>query len=370
MDELIPRPSLDVLWEITGRCNLACEHCAAYEYAPKETGTLSDNDLSRVISNLRSGAPLNVALAGGEPLLHPNLLNIIDRLRDLPNVLQLGCYTNGTLAKEKGLALLQKGVNVFFGLEGVTADAHDAIRGVGTFSKAHGNLKWLVRERERQDLKGKIGIAFTLTRSAPPGDQFIKFARAIGVSSVAIQPLVEAGNAKSTVDLCIGAEQEMQFYEQLLLENDAEPKNITMPGLRPLVVKYINEKYPQLQLKYGYRGCGCATSQIVVDPSGVVFPCRCIYPDKAIYKRIAMERLCLVDSSLDEVLQSSSFSRICELKRQESKSTYEPCSECEFLGGYCDPCWPESFMGNHVTMDLCKLAENALKSSLSSATLG
>ncbi|MEC8933337.1 MAG: radical SAM protein, partial [Candidatus Latescibacterota bacterium] len=126
---------------VTARCNLRCEHCFYKESldAPNP-GEISIESLDRTASEI--GPVLWYALAGGEPFLRGDLVEVITTIqkRCRPKVLSLP--TNGWYVERTYLATLhtlQKldGANfiVFLSLDGPKA-VHDQIRGEGSFERA------------------------------------------------------------------------------------------------------------------------------------------------------------------------------------------------------------------------------------------
>ncbi|MGH3921758.1 MAG: radical SAM protein [Pseudonocardiaceae bacterium] len=65
---------LPFLWlEITGKCQLACEHCYAGSGPTGTHGTLATSDWIRVIDEARQLGVQMIQLIGGEPTLHSDL---------------------------------------------------------------------------------------------------------------------------------------------------------------------------------------------------------------------------------------------------------------------------------------------------------
>ena len=81
------------------RCNLACTYCNEFDdhSAPVPTDTM----LERIDHLTRLGTA-NIEISGGEPLLHPDLADIIRRIRH--NGALAGLITNGYLLNEKRIA--------------------------------------------------------------------------------------------------------------------------------------------------------------------------------------------------------------------------------------------------------------------------
>jgi MoaA/NifB/PqqE/SkfB family radical SAM enzyme len=71
--------NLSFVWlEITGRCQLFCEHCYA-ESGPKEShGSMTRADWIDVIDQAGALGVETVQFIGGEPTLHPDLPFMVD----------------------------------------------------------------------------------------------------------------------------------------------------------------------------------------------------------------------------------------------------------------------------------------------------
>jgi len=89
---------------LTDYCNLACRYCAPEAGHPD--CQVIDSDLAFAIVRWLSDAHgiSHVRLTGGEPLLYPGLIPLIERLRGLRSLRQLTLTTNGQmLARMAGL---------------------------------------------------------------------------------------------------------------------------------------------------------------------------------------------------------------------------------------------------------------------------
>jgi len=70
------RPS-DVIWNITNRCNLLCNHCYMAADAHALPDQLSDDETIALVRRMgEAGVPV-VFLSGGEPMMRPNFWEIL-----------------------------------------------------------------------------------------------------------------------------------------------------------------------------------------------------------------------------------------------------------------------------------------------------
>jgi len=133
---------------LTAGCNLACRHCwLAPKYQP-DGGTGGHLDFELFKMAIDEGQPLglqSVKLTGGEPLLHPDFIRIIELLYDkgLPFIIE----SNGTLmTRELAQHLMEHKLDhISFSLDGATAASHDSFRGVlGSFEKTCNAVEYMV----------------------------------------------------------------------------------------------------------------------------------------------------------------------------------------------------------------------------------
>ena len=94
----------DLRVSLTDRCNLRCNYCLPEEFSdwlPSEK-LLTTDELIRVIQVAVNCGITEVRLTGGEPLLRPDIVEIVSRISNLENAPQLSLTTNGI--KLAGLA--------------------------------------------------------------------------------------------------------------------------------------------------------------------------------------------------------------------------------------------------------------------------
>jgi len=134
---------------LTGGCNLACQHCWISPSYQAHGGTGGHLDYDLFALALEEGIPLglqSVKLTGGEPLLHPDFLRIVDLIKE--KELSLTIETNGTLMTgEIARHLKEKSTlgHISVSLDGASAKTHDPFRGVkGSFDRAVQGIKYLV----------------------------------------------------------------------------------------------------------------------------------------------------------------------------------------------------------------------------------
>lgn len=93
----------------TEYCNLSCKGCGAVMPMRTDKKIFNIDDLQRVLTRL---AKLNINVTkfdvvGGEPLLHPNIVDFVTILRDVFPTSQISIITNGLLVPQQTDAFFQ-----------------------------------------------------------------------------------------------------------------------------------------------------------------------------------------------------------------------------------------------------------------------
>jgi len=137
---------LNVYWEMTQACPLACRHCRAEAVATPHPRELSfDEGVAFLRQILEFGDPLpQLILTGGDPLARKDLYELIDAARSLGIGVSITPAASPALTDDVLMRLQQHGVEgLGLSLDGSTAGRHDSIRGVaGTFDRTMQAIVW------------------------------------------------------------------------------------------------------------------------------------------------------------------------------------------------------------------------------------
>jgi MoaA/NifB/PqqE/SkfB family radical SAM enzyme len=99
---LLDRKPLQCSLYVTDRCNLDCAYCTEYDNSRPHP---SLDDLKKWIRKIRDLGTMRIALVGGEPLMHPNIVELVRYCRELGFATSL--TTNGFLLTRKLIAELE-----------------------------------------------------------------------------------------------------------------------------------------------------------------------------------------------------------------------------------------------------------------------
>jgi SynChlorMet cassette radical SAM/SPASM protein ScmF len=149
LPEGVPALRAFYLYLSTG-CNLRCRHCwitpRFVDGQPDPGDVIDVEGLRAAVAEAKTLGLHNAKLTGGEPLLHPRYVEIVDMLT--AEGLGLDMETNGTLMTAELAHHLKEKTNVGFisvSIDGTDAATHDAFRGVdGAYEAALRGLDHLV----------------------------------------------------------------------------------------------------------------------------------------------------------------------------------------------------------------------------------
>ncbi len=147
-----------VVWNVTKRCNLKCEHCYAASkdtYYPDE---LTKEEAREFIKDLAAYRVPALILSGGEPLLRDDIFELASLSSKLG--VSTALSTNGTLITEE-LAKRIRDSGIYY--VGISIDGdeptHDAFRGQkGSFRRSIDGIRACL------EAGIKVGLRFTMTR--------------------------------------------------------------------------------------------------------------------------------------------------------------------------------------------------------------
>ncbi|MEW6400590.1 MAG: GTP 3',8-cyclase MoaA [Chloroflexota bacterium] len=106
------RPITYLRISVTDRCNLRCVYCLpekGIEWQPREN-QLSAEEIARVVVAAASVGVKRVRLTGGEPLVRPDIVEIVARLASIPGIEEVSLTTNAMLLERFAQPLAEAGL--------------------------------------------------------------------------------------------------------------------------------------------------------------------------------------------------------------------------------------------------------------------
>lgn len=273
-----------VFWNITNRCNLACEHCYSRSGPGiSDEGELTTAEALDLIDDLaRTGVPL-IILSGGEPLARSDIWTLADHARErgIKTVLS----TNGTLiTAEVATKIRDSGIEYAgISLDGASAETHDRFRNSpGAFERA---VAAFSRCREAGI---RTGVRVTLTReNYGELSPLIDLSLEVGASRFCLYWMVPCGRGEgsysrlqltcSEVESALGTlfrkAQEVDPSRMEFLTVDAPQDCIHL--IRAMEREGSPDLADARALIMSMKG-GCSAGDRVanIDPWGNVYPCQ------------------------------------------------------------------------------------------------
>src|SRR5450432_3681609 len=137
---------LNIYWEMTQACALACRHCRAEAVPSAHALELTFEEGIAFLRQIPDfGEPLpQLILTGGDPLMRADLYELIDEARRLGIGVSITPAATAALTREVLVKLKAHGVaGLGLSLDGSTTERHDSIRGVpGTFDRTMQAMRW------------------------------------------------------------------------------------------------------------------------------------------------------------------------------------------------------------------------------------
>lgn len=313
---------------VTHRCNIRCQMC----YFHKELNTARDLSLSSfrlIIDSVKRFRPC-VILTGGEPLLHPDLIDMVRYAKK--SGLRIQIFTNGTaLTPDLADGLIKAGLDyINFTLLGDKESHSDLARSLGAYEKFVCNLEYFAAHRNHT----MVILNFTITPQAiKDAGHAMDLAKRYKLDGLRIQhynfllPLEFKAQGEVIKNL-FAADSNTHEIEQ------TGQAVLNMAGALIEFMKKISRDMPDIPVQWAptltdseirnwYSGdvfkarrkCLYPWRGIFIDASGQIYPCPKIY-------------LGLGNAQKDGVLDSWNGNQMNIVRRYLRKGLFPACARC------------------------------------------
>ena len=199
-----------VVWNATRRCNLYCAHCYAGAELEPAPGEFTTAEARAFLDQLADYDVPVVLFSGGEPLVRPDLIDLVDYAADLG--LRPVLSTNGTLlTPERAAALRDAGLEY----AGISVDGlperNDDFRGKdGAFDAAVRGIEACL------DTGLKTGLRYTITEAnAPDLEGVVDLLTDVGVDRFCFYHLDYGGRGADITDVDLSPAAKRRAVERL-----------------------------------------------------------------------------------------------------------------------------------------------------------
>lgn len=155
------RPLEDLRISVIDKCNFRCRYCMPEEAFRhhqflKRDELLSFDEIERFVRIIAPHGVKKIRLTGGEPLLRPNLDELIRRLCTVTTIETIGLTTNGVYLERMAKVLKQAGLDrVNVSLDALSPETFGMMNGRGTSPEA---VLEGIDEAKRQGLDVKVNM--------------------------------------------------------------------------------------------------------------------------------------------------------------------------------------------------------------------
>ncbi|MFA5393662.1 MAG: radical SAM protein [Candidatus Ratteibacteria bacterium] len=255
------------IYEVTSRCNNNCRYC--YNVWKEKSGyprkELTLSEIRELFDRvLKEVSPDSVTFAGGEPLLHRDIVEIASFFNQ--RKIKLGIATNGILLdEEKVSALVSNGVGYFeISLPSIKQEAYSYLSRNDQLQKVR-NAILLVKK-----YRAKLNVSVVITKqNLLEVADVIDLCFAFSADSVSLNRFVPGGEGLNNLPGLTLTEEELG---KALFASDRKareynfPINVTVPVESCLIDQ---EQYPNLN----FGTCVCGRNKWVIDSSGNLRTC-------------------------------------------------------------------------------------------------
>lgn len=185
---------------LTYRCNSRCQFCAADIAYREDPRFITMDEVNDLIGN---GSYVDIFLSGGEPTLHPQILQILEACRDHSPCVTALTHGRSFHNRRYTEALLKAGLNyLIIPLYGYDAETHDSVTGTKeSFDQTWKGLRNL--QSFRDDVSFFVEIKLLLTRhTAGLNPQIYRLLRdhvPDAVNQISVCPLIYSLSTKDVL---------------------------------------------------------------------------------------------------------------------------------------------------------------------------
>lgn len=343
-------------WSITGRCNYRCKHC--YMSAPDaRLGELDHDTILALVEELAACGIFRVSLTGGEPLLRPDFLEIVDAL--LARDIQITTiYSNGRLVTDALLEQLEaRGIRPEFNMSFDGVGYHDWLRGVPGAEQAAEQA--FLRCRAHGFPTGAEMCLFR--RNADTLRESVKRLAGWGCSHLKVSPISNVGAWKEGgYGVAMPLEELYQRYLDYIPQYyaDGMPLELQLGGFFQASPRQPESYWIPLCRECRDPGsmcvCGHARGTLYISAEGRALPCMALSG-----MEIQREFPLILPRGLAACLTDSRYLRLIDTRVSEYLAGNETCRTCPYalqcIGG-CRAAALEADPQNLMGPDPCACA--------------
>jgi MoaA/NifB/PqqE/SkfB family radical SAM enzyme len=256
------------LW-ISDLCNLSCKYC----YAAPLSGKVMEYDrLCKLLDELNDLGVFSIVFAGGEPFMHPNIFDVIQRAVDID--IPVAVLSNGICLNEKTRNKVEKLVSgkkftLQISLDSIDSTINDITRGKGNLVIEN------IRALSKLDIT--LQIACVLTKYNIDNAHLIIKELYPAIKRFHFMEVQRTKNSLQNPDLLLTRSQAYEFWMRLNEYSKKFPSDLCLPSLRT-TLRACNEGSPEenhfhQQATFTSNSCSVGLTNIQIDANFNVLGC-------------------------------------------------------------------------------------------------
>lgn len=334
----VPGAPFQIVWNITKACNMNCIHC--YENAGKrDNNELSPEEVIIGLNLMSDAGVTSVAFSGGEPSIHPNILEFIEHTKN--SGMFPAMATNGYMLADKGKSkkFVDAGLKfIQISLDGIHPETHDSFRQVdGAWKRAIKSVKNFV------DAEIFVEVATTVTEhNKDEIPEMIDFVRDLGPDWFMLYNFIPTGKGHDIMEMDLSPDDRSELLKKAYSKNSDNKMQIlsTAPQYAAVAdsmlskdnnivpTHFFNPEYKNpviMQLAEFIGGCGAGRFYMSIEPNGDIYPC-VFFPHK---EEVKLGNL--TENDFEDIWQNNEL--LLDLRNKE------------ILNGHCGDCNSRNICG-------------------------
>ena len=282
--------------EIIRKCPNRCVHCSSF--SNMQCSEIIPIDKYKEVVNDAMRLGLNtVCFSGGEPFLHPDIIQMVDFANDLG--LQTYIYSSGIYVDNFGVPsdipvelfeqMRNKITKVIFNIEAVNEETYNRIMGTRGYFKY---LTSSIRNAVSKNINAE-GHFVPMKLNLNQIEMTLQYCQNVGISKVSFLRLVAHGRAAENKEMLSLSDDEFIAVQDKLQQISAEKKYKIRVG-----VPLLGET--------GMNHCEAANGKLNIRYDGKVFPCE-VFKNNSISILDGETPGNIFESSLHEIYSNSKY---------------------------------------------------------------
>ncbi|HYJ87668.1 MAG TPA: radical SAM protein [Pyrinomonadaceae bacterium] len=311
----------DIYLHMTNNCNLKCPYC--YNKSDRETKiklekigmvapTLNTQEFKDLIARIIDCGVHRILFTGGEPLMRPDVLELVQFARSKSETVKLEMLTNAILITDEVAEILCKNMtSVTISLDGHEKHMHEYYRGKNTFEPTVRGIRRLVAKKK------ELGQAHQPYICIVPALTERNIVKMKDIFEYSLDDLGASGLAP--IIFQAGDHQDVNIAQIPALDVYLEAMDQTAEYLKSRAARNGKTVTPTASPIGPRNHCGVGHGEISVDPGGFVYPCQSLHFDEFICGNVR-------EYDIKEIFKESA---VMKRMRSTTVDTIAVCSHCD-----------------------------------------